>query len=32
MVAGSFIVLEPLAQTPVVILHEPSVQDHLQLA
>lgn len=31
-VAGSLVVLEPLAQAPVVILHQPPVQDHLQLA
>lgn len=32
MVAGSLVILEPLAQTPVVVLHQTSVQDHLQLA
>lgn len=31
-VAGPLVVLQPLAQAPVVILHEAPVQDHLQLA
>lgn len=31
-VAGDLVVFEPLAESPVVILHQPSVQDHLQLA
>lgn len=31
-VAGELVVLQPLAQAPVVILHEAPVQDHLQLA
>lgn len=31
-VAGSLVVLQPLAQAPVVVLHEAPVQDHLQLA
>lgn len=31
-VAGSFVVLQPLAQAPVVVLHQTPVQDHIQLA